>query len=131
MSRVEIFFLPSLDTPRSHALWTKLRVLSHHWDRNCTLTYDNEPIVVNNFSNSLQSLSPEQLMMWNQVEPANFKAVGMTLRGTVVFRDSTYYVLADQRALETGMILSTEFENYGAPGNRMRDTNFRTYLEYF
>ncbi|TEY80404.1 hypothetical protein BOTCAL_0038g00020 [Botryotinia calthae] len=113
-------YLASLNKPRNYALWTKLRVLSHHWDRNSTLTYDNEPIFAKEFSDSSHLLSPERFMVWNHVEPANFKAVSMTLQGTAVFKDSTYYALADERVLGTEIVLLTEFENNGALRNCMR-----------
>lgn len=43
----------------------------------------------------------------------------MTVHGTVVFKGYTS-ILADQRALETGMLLVTEFKTNGQLGMRMR-----------
>lgn len=43
----------------------------------------------------------------------------MTLHGTVVFKGITV-IIADQRALETGMVLVTEFKSNGQLGMRMR-----------
>lgn len=112
--------LASLKTPRNYALWTKLRVLSHRWYSIGSQTYENDPIVARGLSESSDSLSPEQLLIWNHVETANFNKMAMTVDGTVVFKDWENYVLADQRALETGMVLFTEVNNNGSLGHRFR-----------
>ncbi|KAJ8065086.1 hypothetical protein OCU04_005799 [Sclerotinia nivalis] len=121
MSRKSFYLcLASLNTPRNYALWTKLRVLSHHCHPLYSMTYHNEPIVATAFLESSDPISPERLLMWNHAESANFKKMGMTLQSRVVFRDYTFYILADQWALETGMVLFTVFENNGTLEDRMR-----------
>lgn len=54
------------------------------------------------------------------VENADFCSMSMTVYGTVVFKDRTEWVFADQRSLEDGMLLIVNIETNGEVVLKMR-----------
>ncbi|KFZ22989.1 hypothetical protein V502_02537 [Pseudogymnoascus sp. VKM F-4520 (FW-2644)] len=108
-----------LDTPHNRALWTKLRILSYdfYWSNNGIC-----PVGVLEASpySATASMEPKDFMKATYVENADFCSMSMTVYGTVVFKDRTEWVFADQRSLEDGMLLIVNIETNGEVVLKMR-----------
>jgi len=79
-------------------------------------------------------LEPKDFMKGWAVENADFQNMAMTVQGTVVFQGRTEWVLADQQALDTSMLLWVGLESNGSVRLKLRITvlEFQTmYMQYF
>lgn len=68
-------------------------------------------------------VTTEDFLMWRFVESADFHRLAMTRAGTVIFPPWFYrgpLLLADEKALETGLLLLCELENNGQRGAAAR-----------
>lgn len=126
---------------RSRAAWTKLRILLYRLDG----AEDGPTIdgggdddggeatvcVPNPAAGPGTSVAPGQdFLSWRYVEGADFRGVAMTGAGTVVFpsfRDRGPFVLADQTALDTGLLLLCECANNGQLEAQVRIRPYQLY----
>ncbi|KAF3761918.1 hypothetical protein M406DRAFT_74842 [Cryphonectria parasitica EP155] len=111
---------PQPMSARNRAMWTKIRILLYHFDGEDGPVIDDGKAAVcipNPALGPGSSLTTMQaFLMWRYVENANFKRMAMTSTGTVVF--PSYggrgpLLLADQQALDTGLLLLCECANNG------------------
>jgi len=109
----------SLNESLNRALWTKLRVLLYNFEGN------EEPIVGDEGSLSQNPasnfpLTPDTFLKSEVVECADFRRMGMTRQGHVVFYTTSIEILADEKSLKTGMLLLCDFKTNGDIDKRLR-----------
>ncbi|KUI60295.1 hypothetical protein VP1G_07507 [Cytospora mali] len=97
-------------TPRNHAMWTKIRVLLHHfegpWDGNLFSNDGHGTALIQPNPAGPDPVTPEMWLVWKHVEPPLFDCMAMTSRGTLVFEQTGGALLfADQDTLDTGRLL--------------------------
>lgn len=105
-------------SPRNHALWTKIRVLLHHfegpWDGNLFADDDHGTAIIQPNPAGPNPLTPEAWLSWEHVETALFGGMAMTSKGTVVFEQTGgALLLADQEALDSGRLLLCDLGSDG------------------
>lgn len=111
---------------RHRAIWTKLRILSYALDGgDRTLFGANDEhgvgLLVPNAAGPNPVTTGEEYMRWRHLEAAVFDEMAMTSQGTVIFYHGVGSVLlADQRALDTGLMLLCQLENNGGVAAQAR-----------
>jgi len=109
--------VPEPISPRNWALWTKIRLLLHHFDGQEGTLFgqdDAGTAIVRLNPAGPNPVAVDGFNAWSFVEPAVFEHMAMTSRGTVVFHQwDAGVLLADQEALDTGRLLLCDFGNNG------------------
>lgn len=105
-------------SPRNHALWTKTRVLLHHfegpWEGNLFSSDNHCTAVCQPNLAGPSPLAPETWLAWEYIEPALFGSMAMTGIGAVVFEQTGgALIFADQEALNTGRLLLCDLGSNG------------------
>ncbi|KUI71277.1 hypothetical protein VM1G_07409 [Cytospora mali] len=100
------------------ALWTKIRVLLHHfecpWDGNLFSNDDHCTALIQPNPAGPNPVTPEMWLVWKHAEPALFGGMAMTSKGTLVFEQTGGALLfADQDTLDTGRLLLCDIGSNG------------------
>jgi hypothetical protein len=109
--------VPEPISPRNWAIWTKIRLLLHHFDDQEGTLFgqdDAGTAIIRPNPAGPNPVTVDGFNTWSFVEPAVFEHMAMTSTGTVVFHEwDSGVLLADQEALDTGRLLLCEFSNNG------------------
>lgn len=105
---------------RNRALWTKLRIMLYHLDGEDGYLFDyadGEPSITEPNPVNPDPVTPDNFFRCCYLESADFDYMAMTSIGTVIchnYQDNI--LLADQEALDTGLMMLCRMENNGQVG---------------
>ncbi|KAK8036386.1 hypothetical protein PG991_001523 [Apiospora marii] len=110
-------------SPRHRAIWTKLRILCYALDGGDRTLFGGAGagdehgvgvLVPNAAGPNPAATTGEEYLRWCHLEAAVLDEMAMTSKGTVIFyRDVPAVLLADERALDSGLMLLCQLENNG------------------
>lgn len=102
---------------RNCALWTKLRIMLYHLDGDDGFIFDEpngEPTIPDLEPSNASPLTADNFFHRQYLEGADFDHIAMTSTGTVICHSyQETLLLADQEALDTGLMLLARVENNG------------------